>query len=83
MMRVRRRWVNGGVKRRFLARAVLSFGVRWPCHRFVFAGLAGGIKRIENAKAAGKAGDYKAVARPPHSERKHRPRDTVTHPPSP
>ncbi len=49
--------------------ATLSFGVRWPCHRFVFAGRAGGLKRIVSAEAAGKAGEHKAVAWPPHSER--------------
>ncbi len=48
-----------------------SFEVRWPCYRFVFAGLAGGPERVERVGAAGKAGEYKAVARPPHFERKH------------
>jgi len=44
-------------------------GVRWPCHCVVFAGLAGGLRSIDSAKAAGMAGQKRAVARPPHSER--------------
>jgi len=35
----------------------------------VFAGHAGGPKSTESAGAAGKAGEYKAASRPPHSER--------------
>ena len=45
------------------------FGVRRPRRRFVLAGLAGGLQHIRSARAAGKAGEYKAVAWPPRSER--------------
>ncbi len=48
----------------------ISFGVRRPCHRFVFAGLAGGLYTLGLLSAAGKAGEHKAVAWPPHFERK-------------
>jgi hypothetical protein len=49
----------------------LLFEVRWPCCRFAFTGLAGAGKSVASV-TAGKAGEYKAVAWPPHSERKLR-----------
>ncbi len=67
---------GGGAARDSAARlwsarsCVRSFGVRWPCHRFVFAGHAGGLCTFDAEEAAGMAGEYKAVAWPPHSERR-------------